>query len=844
MGVRRAEGFVKRLARTLRLGVHRASRPAAAGVLALLLVPGTDTQVRAQTAGAVDLASIGLSGSAGNGASSGVAVNTDDNFVVFYSDASNLVAADTNNARDIFVRDMGAQTTERVSVSSTGAQANQASHATGGAPAISGDGQIVAFYSAATNLVAGDTNHQPDVFVRSRAAATTERVSVATDGTEGNGPSVAPSISADGRFVAFQSQASNLVPDDTNHAADVFVHDRSNGTTERVCGSVQGDRFSFSPSISRDGNFVAFASAATNLVPGDTNGRLDIFVCNRSSGTIERVSVSSSGVQGDGDSILPAISANGNFVAFKSLSTNLVANDNNGVVDVFVYDRAAGTTERISVDVNGQDADDFSFPPSISDDGRFVAFGSYATNLAAGDNNHTSNVFVRDRTIGKTLLVDVGNRGQLGNGGTPDIPPSVSGDGLAIGFVSLASNLAVNDRNDQADVYVAQNPFFGPAGFTPTPKPTGTPTPTPTVTVTPTRTLSPTFTPTFPPCMTDADCEPFGKICRGGTCKIPRPCNDDDPAVDRLACFGDRETCIDGLCECGGDCNLDGFVFGNEINKAVAILNDVLPLAQCTAADINGDGQVMGNEITLAVLNLGEGCPQEGRPLIFAHDRGGMVTLTVSSTSGTAGESATVSVDVSGGNGEVATAQIDLLFDPTTLEIGNVGAACIKDPRLTEHMLSASLPDTPPAPSGLQRLRLFVGDITAPIATFGDGRVATCTFQIKPGAPGTATVVAGDRLNVGDARGDVFGSQAVSGGVSILLPTPTPVPVPTPRPFCAGDCNGDGEVFVNEITLAVRILAGEAPLADCPAADADGDGEVFVTDITRAVVSLGFGCPQ
>ena len=134
--------------------------------------------------------------------------------------------------------------------------------------------------------------------------------------------------------------------------------------------------------------------------------------------------------------------------------------------------------------------------------------------------------------------------------------------------------------------------------------------------------------------------------------------------------------------------------------------------------------------------------------------------------------------------------------------------------------------------------------ISAPIATFADGPIATCTFQIKPGASAAGTVVAGDRLNVGDAHGDTFGSQAVSGGVSILIPTATPAPVPTARPFCPGDCNGDGNVLVNEITLGVRILAGEAQLSDCPAADADGDGVVLVTDITRAIVSLAFGCPK
>ncbi|MFW9929843.1 MAG: hypothetical protein ACFFD1_10665, partial [Candidatus Thorarchaeota archaeon] len=198
----------------------------------------------------------------------------------------------------------------------------------------------------------------------------------------------------------------------------------------------------------------------------------------------------------------------------------------------------------------------------------------------------------------------------------------------------------------------------------------------------------------------------------------------------------------------------------------------------------------------------------------------------------------------SGGENEVATVQLDLLFDPTVLEVPNPATACARDARLTQHILSATLPDAPPAPEGLKRLRLFLGDVTSPIATFADGPIGTCTFRIKAGASATAIKLAADRMNVGDDRGSIFGSQAVSGGVSILLPTPTPLPAPTPGAACPGDCDGDGEVFVNEVTLAVRILAGDVPLSECPAADADGDGEVFVTDVTRAVVSLGRGCPQ
>src|SRR5262249_40872443 len=158
----------------------------------------------------------------------------------------------------------------------------------------------------AFNLVPGDTNGLSDVFVRLRATGVTELVSLAMDGSQSNGPSLYPSISGDGNLVAFQSQATNLVPADTNDAADIFVRDRMHQTTERLCGSVQGNDFSITPAISADGNVVAFASAATNLAPNDTNRRIDIFVCDRRTATLELVSVSSAGVQGNGDSILPA----------------------------------------------------------------------------------------------------------------------------------------------------------------------------------------------------------------------------------------------------------------------------------------------------------------------------------------------------------------------------------------------------------------------------------------------------------------------------------------------------------------------------------------------------------
>src|SRR5438094_1790918 len=187
-----------------------------------------------------------------------------------------------------------AGTTERVSVDSAGNAANASS----GAPAISADGRFVAFLSDATYLVPGDTNGEPDVFVHDRQTGTTERVSVASDGTEGNPPAGAgngkPAISAAGRFVAFDSSASNLVPGDTNRQ-DVFVHDRLTGTTELVSMDsvgIQGNGWSYSPAISADGRFVAFDSSASNLVPGDTDRAGDVFVRDRGAPAADTATVS------------------------------------------------------------------------------------------------------------------------------------------------------------------------------------------------------------------------------------------------------------------------------------------------------------------------------------------------------------------------------------------------------------------------------------------------------------------------------------------------------------------------------------------------------------------------
>jgi Tol biopolymer transport system component len=233
-------------------------------------------------------------------------------------------------------------------------------------------------------------------------------VSVSSAGDEGNDHSVIGAISADARFVAFSSWASNLVPGDTNGKVDVFIHDRLLRTTERASVSsngTQGNDHSGTTGevcISGDGRFVAFTSWATNLVAGDTNEKADIFVWDRLLRTTERVSVSSDGQQANGDSAAPSVNADGAFVAFQSDATNLVPDDTNGYTDVFVRNRLAQTTARISVTTSGEQGNGASYLPSISADGTAVAFTSYAVNLLGGQTYQPSWIFVRDREASTT----------------------------------------------------------------------------------------------------------------------------------------------------------------------------------------------------------------------------------------------------------------------------------------------------------------------------------------------------------------------------------------------------------------------------------------------------------
>ena len=390
----------------------------------------------------------GSSNTAGQDANSGLSGN--GRYIVFQSDAPNLVPNDTNGVSDIFIYDRVSRKTRRVSVSSAEAQANGASFT----PAVSADGRFVVFQSDATNLVGGDTNAVRDIFIRDRSAGTTRRMSVSSAGAQADGESLSPSISADGEHVAFTSSATNLVTGDTNGTNDIFVRDRSSGKTRRVSitnGEAEAHGSSNLASLSADGRRVEFFSDATNLVPGDTNGNVDVFVRFRDTGKTRRVSVSSSEAQSNGSSDFAAISANGNFVAFVSTATNLVPGDSNAAADIFVRDISAGETRRVSISSGEAQANADSDVPAISADGRVVAFQSDATNLVGTDGNGTGDVFVRDRQSGKTRRVSIRSNGTEGNAAS--FQAELSGDGRFVAFTSAADNLVGGDTNTADDVF-------------------------------------------------------------------------------------------------------------------------------------------------------------------------------------------------------------------------------------------------------------------------------------------------------------------------------------------------------------------------------------------------------
>ena len=391
-----------------------------------------------------------------NGNSYNVFISAGGRFVVFVSNADNLVPDDMNTYRDVFIRDRKLGKTRLINVSSSGEQVNNDfSDAYSNGSPISADGRFVVFSAFAANLVPSDLNSHTDVFIRDRQNHTTRRISVNSAEEEAqNGDSVDPAISADGRFVVFASTADNLVPNDLNTSVDVFIRDRKKGVTKRVSvnsAEEESHAGGSEVSVSANGRYVLFGSTSDNLAPGPADGHEDAYVRDRWKGTTRRVSVNTRGHQANESVGYMSISNSGRFVVFETNANNLVKHDTNGQDDVFVRDRRSKTTKRVSVSSSEKQVMNWSGYAHISPSGRFVAFESPAAHLVPGDDNGIVDIFVRDLFSGTTL------RATSRSGGTSPTGseyPTITADGRFVGFQSDVNNLVANDSNGFTDAFV------------------------------------------------------------------------------------------------------------------------------------------------------------------------------------------------------------------------------------------------------------------------------------------------------------------------------------------------------------------------------------------------------
>ncbi len=388
-------------------------------------------------------ASVAYDGGLPNFASRQPALSMDGQTVAFESEAGNLVFPfDHNNFWDVYVFVPASGATERISMGLGGLESNQSSHA----PALSEDGRFVAFHSFASNLIAFDQNGLGDVFVADRQTGQVELISVGLSGASANADSMQASISADGRYVAFASGASDLVLVDAPLAVDIFVRDRKLQTTTLVSATWNGataTNSSFAPCISANGRVVAFHSYAQNMVPNNS-ANLVVAVRDLVAGTTLNACQGFDGSPSMNQSVWPVLSADGRLVAFHSNAPNLVPNDQNGLEpDTFLFDTQSGTMEIASQSASGAQGPTYpSFRAHLSADGRFVSFISPSNVYAAGDTNDTFDVFVRDRLSNSVLRASLGQQAQQGE--QPSLGGSLSADGKHVGFYS--SSLSFVDQ--------------------------------------------------------------------------------------------------------------------------------------------------------------------------------------------------------------------------------------------------------------------------------------------------------------------------------------------------------------------------------------------------------------
>lgn len=395
--------------------------------------------------------SVDSSGVEGLGLSGRPALSGNGRFVAFESDAPNLVAGDGNGARDIFVHDRFDGTTVRVSVASGGREASGDSFH----PAISGGGRYVVFSSMASDLVLGDTNGVEDVFLHDLETGITTRLSVSSSGEEGGGASREPDISDDGSRVAFSTLASNLVSGQIGNHEDVVVRDLGSGAyylASAALTGLSGNGDSRRPSLSGDGTRVGFDSAARNLIDDDTNFHVDVFVRELDAGTTFRASESSWGTQGNGDSTRASLSLTGRYVAFQSKANSIDFADVGVYDDIFRHDSASSETWLVSVVESGESGNLFSMGPAISSDGRYVAYQSWASDLVQGDHNGDYDAFVWDDLLRVTQRASVDSGGGQGQGHSTEV--AISADARYVAFQSAVTTFAPPDTNGVEDVFV------------------------------------------------------------------------------------------------------------------------------------------------------------------------------------------------------------------------------------------------------------------------------------------------------------------------------------------------------------------------------------------------------
>jgi Tol biopolymer transport system component len=425
-------------------------------VLAALLLAAASSGVCPRPAVAVDLASAGAAGVSGNGPTQEAAITPNGRWVVFTTAAKNLVASDLNGAStDVFLRDLRDGVTTLVSgnrfATGTGNGASRDA-------AVTDNGRWVVFTSDADDLVGNDGNGVADVFVRDLQTGTTTLVSVKPDGSgSATGASGTPSISANGRWVSFSSVAEDLVANDGNGQEDVFVRDLQTGTTSLVSidrqGSSSGTGRSYAPVLTPSGRTVAFVSNANDLVADDDNDAFDVFLRDLNAGTTTLVSIGRDGVGGGRtDSWGPIVTPNGRYVVFNSAAKNLVSGDRNQASDVFLRDLRQGTTTLVSVSRNGKrTGSGASEALGVAASGRYVLFTSVADNVAPGDRNQTDDVFLRDLRDGVTKIVSANANGRSANGASTT--GSLSSDGRFVLFTSRATNLVTTPVSGLGDVY-------------------------------------------------------------------------------------------------------------------------------------------------------------------------------------------------------------------------------------------------------------------------------------------------------------------------------------------------------------------------------------------------------